>query len=262
MSQITNYGATGPLALQAGGSFQSSTDINLSTLAGTRWQLSDGREVMLVSVGAVAVSTAGQLVQDAAIVANHQNIAVTSFTAYSANGNVPASFIATLGSTALAANQYQGGFAIVNAGPGIGQTLRISSHPSALASSTLPSFVLEDAPNTALTTSSKICLIPPHGANVIVNPTTPTGAVVGVTLYPLAAGLSAGSVGTPSFGFVATKGLVSSTSDAAIASVGNPIGASVTTAGTTTLAGGSIATFGYANQSAVSAESRSVFINL
>lgn len=261
MSNITQRGATGALALQASGSFQSSNDANLTTLVGTRWDLADGREVIFVSTGATAVSTAGLLVQDAAIVPNHQNLAVTAYTAYSANGNTPASFIATLGATALTANQYQGGFVVVNSGPGIGQTLRIQSHPSALASSTLPSFVLEDAPNTALTTSSKVCLIPPHGANVILNPTTSTGALVGITLYPLPAGSAAGGT-TPSFGFVTCTGVASALSDAAIPAVGQSIAPSVVTAGTITLAGGTGATIGYANQTAVSAEARSVFVNL
>ena len=56
MSRITQRGATGALSLQANGSFQTSTDGNLATLVGTRWDLSDGREVMFVSVGATAIT--------------------------------------------------------------------------------------------------------------------------------------------------------------------------------------------------------------
>ncbi len=266
MSSITQKGSNGPLALQASGSFQSSTDANLATLVGSRWDLSDGREAMLVSAGSTAIATAGILVQDAAIVANAQGIAVTAFQAYSANGNLPAVISVGTNATAVVVNQYQGGFVMVDSGPGIGQTLKIASN-SVVSSTTPGTFTLEDSPNTALTTSSTVCILPPHGANVIVNPTTPTGAVAGVTLYPLSAGQSAGSTtGTPFYGFVATRGLVGATSDATVASVGQAISPSTTTAGniTVALAGGTTPTavIGYANQTSVSAKSRSVFLQV
>lgn len=259
MSQVTQRGATGPLAIQAGGTFPTSNDPNLNTLIGSRWDLEDGREVILVSAGATTVATAGLLVQDAAIVANHQGLTVTGFTAYSANGNQPAQVALTLGATALQANQYaSGGFLLVDSGPGIGQSLLISSNPAALASATNVVITLEDAPNVALTTSSTVCLIPPHGANVVVFPTTSTGAAVGVTLYPLASGTTA----TPTVGFVISKGLVACLSDANVAAVGQSIVPSITTAGAIQLSGGTGAVLGYANQTSVSAKARSVFIDL
>jgi hypothetical protein len=265
MSTISQKGANGPLALQASGSFQSSTDANLATLVGTRWDLSDGREVMLVSVGATALNSVGVLVQDAAIVANAQGVAVTAFQAYSANGNIPAVVSVGTNATAVVANQYQGGFVMVDSGPGIGQTLKISGN-SVIGATTAGTITLEDSPNTALTTSSTVCLLPPHGANVIINPTTPTGAVAGVTLYTLAAGSAAGGTGAQSYGFVATRGLVAAISDATTASVGQAISPSTTTAGdvTVALAGGTTPTaiIGYANQTAVSAKSRSVFLQV
>ncbi len=255
MSFITERGATGALSLQAGGSFQSSTDANLASLVGTRYDLSDGREVILVGTSSATTVAAGTLYQDAAIVANHQNLGITAATAYSANGNVPASVTVTLGATTATVNQYQGGFLIVNAGTGIGQTLRIASHPAANASATCV-VTLEDAPNTALSVStSKVCLLPPHGANIIINPVTATGAVTGVGLYPIA---------VSSYGFLASKGIVSAISDVAVASVGNNITPSTVTAGTVSLLGSTtgVATIGYANQTAVSAEARSVFIEV
>lgn len=263
MSSITQKGATSPLSLQANGTFQQSTDANLATLVGSRYDLSDGREVVLVSVGSSAIASAGVLCQDAAIVPNHQNIAVTAFTAYSSNGNTPASAQVTLGATALTANQYSGGYALVNAGPGSGQTLRIASNASALSSGTGVTLTFEDAPNTALTTASKLCLLPPHGGNVIIFPTTATGAFAGVTLYALTAGISASATtGTPNFGFLVSKGVTSCFSDATVASVGQAITYSVGTAGDVTLAAGTTATLGYANQTAVSAEARSIFIDV
>lgn len=266
MSRITERGATGAMDIQATGTFQSVTDPNTATLVGTRWDLADGREVMLVSAGATAINTAGLLVQDAAIVANHQGVVVTGFTAYSANGNIPASISVGTNATAMFLGQYQGGFVLVDSGPGIGQTLKIASN-SAVSSTTAGTITFEDGPNTALTTSSTVCLLPPHGANVIINPTTPTGAPVGVTLYPVAAGqVAGGTTGTPNYVFVSTKGIVSALSDATVATVGQSISPSTTTAGAVTLSAGTNATLttviGFANQTAVSAKARSVFLNL
>lgn len=263
MSQITQKGATGALAIQAGGSYQSSSDINFATLVGQRFDLEDGREVILVSNGSTAIASTGVLLQDAAIVPNHQGLVVTAFTPYSANGNVPASVTLTLGATALVANQYQGGYLIVDVAPGQGQTLLIASNPAAASSATGVTFVLEDSPNTALTTSSTVCLLPPHGANVVIGPTTSTGAYAGVALYPLAAGqVAGGTTGTPTYGFAVSKGVTSLLSDASVAAVGQAIAPSVSVVGACTVAGGTGAVLGYATQTAVSTKARAVFVNL
>src|SRR5512146_1850459 len=105
MSRITQKGATGPLALTASGTFQQSTDANLKTLLGSRWDLEDGREVRLVLAGTPAL-VAGTVVTASAPIANHQNLTVTAVQAYSSNGNVPAKVTVTLGATAVTANQY------------------------------------------------------------------------------------------------------------------------------------------------------------
>lgn len=249
MSRITQKGATGPLSLVANGAFQTSTDSSLATLVGTRFDLSDGREVILVKAGdAVA---AGKLYQDAAIVPNHQNIAVTAYTAYSANGNVPPKVTVTLGNTAATANQYAGGFVVVNDNNGEGQTLKIASHPAANASASL-AITLEDGATVAITTASEVCLIPPHGKDVIINPTTPTGAIAGVGLYTIAAA---------SYGFLATQGIVSGLAQGAIG-VGLGIMPSASVAGAFAVADATGARYGYANQAGVDTEYRSVFVSL
>lgn len=249
MSRITQKGATGPLSLVANGAFQTSTDASLLTLVGTKFDLSDGREVMLVRAGdAVA---AGKLYQDAAIVPNHQNLAVTAYQAYSANGNVPAKVTVTLGATAATANQYAGGFVVVNDVTGEGQTLRIASHPAADSAGSL-AITLEDGATVALTTSSEVCLIPPHGKDVIIMPTTFTGAVAGVGMYTIAAA---------SYGFLITKGITSCLADGAV-TVGSAISPSNAVAGA--IENGVIAQgfVGNANQAGVDTEYRSVFINV
>lgn len=248
MSRITQRGATSPLAVVANGTFQTSTDASLATLVGTRWDLSDGREVILVKAGDAVES--GKLYQDAAIVPNHQNIAVAAYTAYSNNGNVPAKVTVTLGATAATANQYAGGFVVVNDANGEGQTLRIASHPAADASATL-AITLEDAPVTTLTTSSEVCLLPAHGNNVIIQPTTVTGAQVGVALNPIAAG---------AYGFLVTKGIVSCLAGGAI---GVGLGISIgSVAGSVSVAAATTARLGFAAQAGVDTEYRAVFIDL
>jgi len=222
MSQITQRGATGPLALTASGTFQQSTDSALATLVGTRWDLSDGREVVLVSTSSATTTTAGVLYQDAALVANHQGLTVTAVQAYSNNGNTPATVTATLGGTAATLNQYQGGFLYVQSSTGIGQFLRVAGNTAQTVTSGSVVVTLEDAPNVALTTSSVVSLVPAHGANVIINPTTPTNTPVGVALY---------AISPSSYGFLLAKGLGVALSDSTAPAVGHAIAASTTTAG-------------------------------
>jgi len=251
MSRITQKGMGGALALVANGQFQTSTDTSLATLVGTRWDLSDGREVMLVSTSSATTVAPGKLYQDAAIVPNHQNCAVTAYQAYSANGNVPAKVTITLGATAATANQYAGGFVVVNDVTGEGQTLRIASHPAADSGGSL-AITLEDGANTALTTSSEVCLLPAHGANIIIQPTTVTGAQVGVGLCPIAAS---------SYGFLVTKGITSALADGAIG-VGLGISVSGSVAGAFAVAAATTARLGYAAQAGVDTEYRALFVNL
>jgi hypothetical protein len=249
MSRITQRGATGPLSLVANGAFQTSTDASLATLVGTRWDLSDGREVTLVKNGAVAL-VPGVMTQDAAIVPNHQNIAVTAYTAYSNNGNVPAKVTVTLGATAATANQYAGGFVVVNDNNGEGQTLRIASHPAADASASL-TLTLEEGATVAITTASEVCLLPAHGADIIIQPTTVTGAQVGVTMTSLAAG---------AYGFVVSRGITSCLAQGAI---GVGLGISIgSVAGSVAVAAATTARLGFAAQAGVDTEYRAVYVNI
>lgn len=202
MSWFTQLGQGAPISYGA-----TTTDLSLSTLVGTRYSTSDGRQFVLVQNAGTAL-VSGRLIQGPAEIANHKNrtlgtsaIAATTITV-------------ALGATALTANQYRGGFLVVNAGTGIGQTLRVSSHPAADASATV-TITLEDALKVAtLTSDSKGTLVlPPYGnANgtdvstlgVIVCPTTLSGSLLGVTISPIAASSST----VPSYGFVQTRGIV------------------------------------------------------
>jgi hypothetical protein len=257
MSRITQRGATGPLAFQANGTFQTSTDTSLETLLGSRWDLSDGREVALGQPATGTTVAEGKLYQNAALIADHQNIAVTAVQAYSANGNIPAKVTVTLGATAVTANQYQGGFLLGVDGAGEGQVLKIASHPAADASASLV-ITLEDGPATPLTTASEVSLVPAEGNGVIIHPTTPSNTPFGLALYPIAAG---------SYGFFLKKGLGNALGDATTPAVGCAISWSAATAGAigATPYAGNVLTGAVIGQTAilaVSAEYRPVFINL
>ena len=195
MSQITQRGSTGPLGLTASGTFQTSTDAALQTLLGSRWDTSDGRELALGLASSSTTVVPGYFYQNAALIANHQGLVVTAFNAYGTTGGVansgstPATVTVTLGGTAATLNQYQGGFAVVQSSTGIGQTLRIASHPAQATTNGALVVTLEDAPNTALTTSSTVSLIPAPGYNVVISPAaaSATNTVFGVSLYAIAA---------------------------------------------------------------------------
>lgn len=251
MSSITQRGATGPLSIVANGAFQTSTDSSLATLVGTRWDLSDGREVILANASSATTVAAGKLYQDPAEITNHQDLTVTAYQAYSANGNVPAKVTVTLGATAVVANQYAGGFVAVNDNNGEGQTLRIASHPAADLSASL-AITLEEGATVAITTASQVSLLPPHGKNVIITPTAVTGAIVGVSLYAIAAS---------SYGFFVSKGVVTCLGDGTI-TVGSSISPSNAVAGAVengVLAQGIV---GNATQTGVDTEYRGIFINV
>lgn len=251
------------------GLFTTTTDASCMTMVGQRFHTEDGREVVLFQNGTVAL-TSGVLTQHSPIVADHQDIDVVAYTAANTVTGQPASFTATLGATKANENQYQGGFAVVNSGPGIGQTLRIASS-SATAASGVITITLEDAPVTALTTASHVDLIAAPYTGVVIAPTTATASEAGVTLYPVAASVAntydgttgaLTAVGTPSFGFMVVQGLTSCLSDASVAGVGLGIMRSTTTAGCITVATATGARVGSAYQTSVSAEARAVMINL
>lgn len=259
MSRITQRGATGPLAIVANGAFQSTTDANLETLVGTRWDLSDGREVMLVQSGAATTIAGGKVYQNAANEANHTNRAITAFTAYSANGNVPAKVTVTLGATAVTANQYAGGFLSASDGTGEGQIMRIASHPAADASAALV-VTLEEGPLTALVAAdTEVSLTPATGNGVIITPaTTQTSVAVGLGIYAIAAG---------SYGFLLTKGIGNALADASNPVIGDAIGASHATSGAVgavSYAGNVLTSgvMGYAVVTGVSTEYRPVYMNV
>lgn len=203
MSYFTQRGQGAPMAYAS-----TSNDTSLATLVGSKYDTSDGRTFALVQNAGTAL-VSGVLVQGpVAIGANHTGLACSTAAIGATQVTV------TMGGTAATTNQYQGGFLVISAGTGIGQTLRIASHPSATSSGTCV-ITLEDPLKVAtLAADSKATLVlPPYGSangadvrtsGVVVCPTTLTGPVIGVTVSPIAASTST----VPSYGFIQTSGTV------------------------------------------------------
>lgn len=188
---------------------QTSNDTGLAVETGQRFKSADGREFVLIQNAGTAL-VSGVLVQGpVSIGANHTGL--TCATAVIGATTITV----TLGGTAVTANQYAGGFAVVSAGTGIGQTLRIASHPAQTSTSGTVVLTLEDPLSVAtLVSDSKVSLtLNPYGAangadvrtsGCVVSPTVATGPTIGVTLYPIAASTTT----VPTYGYIQARGPV------------------------------------------------------
>ena len=117
---------------------------------GTRGIDPNGNIFRYVSAGEAL--SAGQIVMQAAGVANHDMDLVTAAAAAEAT-----SVTVTLGGTAATLDQYKQGYLIVNDGPGEGHMYAIAGHPAANSSATL-AVRLEDGDDIKVAlTSSSLC---------------------------------------------------------------------------------------------------------
>jgi hypothetical protein len=187
-----------------------STDVSIATLCGISWDTTDGRKVAMVQVGATAL-VSGNMVQSPANLANFVSLVTVGTQAIGST-----TIVVTLGGTAVLANEFAGGYAIVSAATGIGQTFRISNHLAQATTTGNVTLNLEDPISVALDATSTVTMVlPQYGSingtvasnsvaslGVIVCPTTLTGRVLGATIYPIAASTST----VPTYGFIQTRG--------------------------------------------------------
>jgi hypothetical protein len=132
---------------------------------------------------AATAVTAGKCVTHAASIAHHFDLTPTAGVA----AGETAISVETAG-TDITLNQYANGYLYVNDAAGEGQMLRIKSNP-AHDHSADPSIVITcyDDLATAITTSSRITLIPDPRSALIGQAATTTGATMGVTIVDMAA---------------------------------------------------------------------------
>lgn len=139
-----------------------------------------GRVFRYVKAGASDL-VAGNVIQSPAIVTAH----LANTPPAVAIGD--RSFTYTPGAATGAANLYADGFLQVDTTPGNGYTYVVSGH-AAIASSTAFTLNLRDPIQVALTTSSRVGLIPNKFNGVIQLPaTTATGTIVGIATYIITA---------------------------------------------------------------------------
>ena len=145
---------------------------------------SDGRAFRYVKVGAVAL-VVGNALQARIEDTDHDNVAVRATDA----GSFELLITTGSGSGALDANEYAGGFAVIDTTPGLGYIYKIDHH-AAIAASTDGILYLDKADpiQVALTTSSKVTLVRSPYNGVIQFPvTTATNICVGGAIAPITA---------------------------------------------------------------------------
>jgi hypothetical protein len=255
-------------------------DPSFATYMGQKFFTSDGRELALVANGGTALS-AGVMVQSPAEITTAQNMAMTVPTAYPATAG-KFQILVTNSSTVKSVNQFQGGFAIVSSGTGIGQMFRIASHQPAANGAT---FVvnLEDPIQTTLDATSKISLVyNPYGgisasaagavsSGVIVSTgSTATSGPVGVTLYNIAASTvptyntTTGKLtanGVTQYGLVTCHGPAGCLIDT-VTAVGYPVSVSTAVAGAVSMGATTGAIVGYNLQTQTSAYTGFIYLTL
>lgn len=124
-------------------------------------ETADGRVFRYASAGAVNLA-AGLVNVTPAKVANHTNVAVAAAAAVGTR-----QVQVTLGATATTVGQYDGGYLVVIDVAGQGCAYRIAGTP-VIGSAGTGTIQLEEAIATALTTSSKVSLVPPlHGQSIV-----------------------------------------------------------------------------------------------
>jgi hypothetical protein len=240
MSAISDY-KSAPIDLfktSTGTGLNSIPDYSYDTMCGVKFSTTDGRTLTLVRNGAVAL-TSGVLVQTAAEVTAFEKMAMTVPTATPATAGTY-QVLVTNGATKMNVNQFQGGYLIVAAGMGIGQTLQIAGHTAAAATTGTILVTLQDAIQVTLDATSVVSFVYNPYLAVVIAPSSATGAAVGATCYPIAAstaptydGTSGAltAAGLPVYGFVVTHGVTGILVDNTVTTVDYPVGRSAATPG-------------------------------
>ncbi len=174
------------------GGFESSTTAGFTV--GALAETGDGRKFRFVKAGAVAL-VVGNALQSSVEDADHDAIVARA----TAAGSTELLITAGSGGGALDANEYAGGYAVIEVTPGLGYTYRISHHPAIAATANGSIFLDKADPiQVALTTDSRVCLFKNPWDGVIQMPaSTLTGVVVGGAIAVIAAG---------SYGWIQTYG--------------------------------------------------------
>jgi hypothetical protein len=207
----------------------------------------DGRVYRYTQAGAGGALAPGKLAVAATKADNHENILVASAAAIGAT-----SVTVTLGATAATANQYAGGYMVVNDATGEGIAYPISGHPAADASASL-TVKLAKPVQVALTTSSEITLLK--------NPWS--GAVISVSdQLDMPVGVPNVNIPLSEYGWLQTRGVAAVLADETLAAgemvtIGSSVAGAVEE-----LDGVGEALVGVAIQPGVDTEYRAVYLQI
>lgn len=241
MSKIVQYVSVAPHDL-----LKTSNNSNVAATPGSAFKTDDGRTFKYVLAGAVDLPT-GVLVQSPALVANHQGLVGTT----QAVGDTV--ITVTLGATAATLGEYSNGFLEVVTGTGAGQRLKIVSNAAAALSTTCL-ITLQDAFVLATDGTSRFNLVIDQYSNVIINPTTPTGSVLGSTVCPIPAG---------SYGYVQTGGIATVKYDAVgTTAINHAVTTSTTVAGTLTIISSTFCPIGFATEATLASTYGATYLML
>lgn len=186
----------------------------------------DGRNFVFVLAGATTL-VPGKLQQSSA--------ETTAWEALNPGAvAIGATQFTTVSTVTVTANAWAGGFVMVTQTPGQGYQYKIKGNTA--ATSAVVTVFLEDPIQIALTTSSQIDIIPSPFTGVIVNPSSATGSIVGVAVYPIV---------NAQYGWIQTTGPANVLAQGTIV-VGEQVAASSTTAGAVVATSGVLASVGVA----------------
>ena len=197
-------------------------------LLGSKAITRDGKVYRWSLNGAVALA-AGKTTTGVARVANNSNMALAS-TSNIAVGSTKISV--TLGGTAVTADQYVDGYAVINDGTGVGQSFLISGNAAQTSTSGTCDIFLAEGISTALAIAdTKVTLIPNPNAGVVVTPAVVTNPIAGVPNVAVAASSyfwaqTRGMAGVLSDGIIA-RGTQSIPSDAVVGAVETRVDATI-----------------------------------
>lgn len=189
-----------------------STSATAYTSVGAMGTTGDGRKFRFCLAGGTTL-VPGKLQQASAQDGtNYQNLAVAA-------AAIGATTISVTSSVTVAANVFSGGYVMVSVTPGQGYMYQVGGNTAATAGTF--TITLNDPIKVALTTSSKIDVLPNPFSGVVVNPATASSAPVGVAVYP---------VTNAQYGWIQVSGVTNLLADGAV-TVGTSLVASNATAG-------------------------------
>jgi hypothetical protein len=140
---------------------------------GTPWELTDGRKFIYAKNGAVAL-VAGVGVAAEVPAGNHDEIVLTAASAGQKY------VVGTLGATAAAENLYAEGYVRLNKGTLLGYNFKIKNHAAVLSAGVITAYLYDELPIAI--TDEEGSFIKHPCKDVVIHPSPPVSALVGVTI--------------------------------------------------------------------------------